>query len=215
MIINPILPSELTAEQRGVLALDRERWQRMGRGAHLDDWQAFAPGQLIRRAQAMVIAGTNEPKGRAYNKAIAALLERDGLGTMDRPSLTAVLWLHANPEHLVILNEIISTMTEGERSRLNSPITARQRVQKVLKKRANKSDDDIIPDERSGCEPAPKQSPPLAKMAKKNAELVFTPSDSAKDIVASIASSRSRETLIEIGTAILVWLKAHPPAHPQ
>jgi hypothetical protein len=141
MNIELIQQNELTAEQRDVLAQDRERWQRMGAGRHLDDWMAFGPGQLIRRSLAMKIAHTNKPEGRTYTETMRNLLHNDGMHTMDKNSLTAVLWLHENPEHLAILNEIRNTMTEGERSRLNSPITARQRVQKILKKRANKSDD--------------------------------------------------------------------------
>jgi hypothetical protein len=136
MNIDLIQQTELTADQREVLAQDRERWQRMGAGHHLDDWLAFGPGQHIRRTLAMKIAHTNKPEGRAYNEAMAALLHRDRLHTMDKASLTAVLWLHDTPTHMSILNEIRACLTEGQRSRLNSPITARQRVEKELKVRS-------------------------------------------------------------------------------
>ena len=55
---------------------------------------------------------------------------------MDKTSISAVLWLHDEPERMVVLREILDTMTVGQRARLNSPITARQRVDKELKIRA-------------------------------------------------------------------------------
>ena len=129
----------LTEEQRAILASDRERWQRMAKGAHLDDWLSFGPGQLIRRSQAMQRAGTNKPEGRAYNAAMAALLKEHGLHTGDTKSLTAVLWLHGDPERLAVLAEIRSGMTDGERSRLNTPTAAAQRVRTLLRNGAGKA----------------------------------------------------------------------------
>jgi hypothetical protein len=140
MNLELILQEELTEDERNILAQDGERWKRMGAGQHLDDWLSFGPGQLIRRTSAMKVAHTNRPEGRAYNETMRALLRRDGLHTMDKKAMTAVLWLHENAEHLAILREIRSTMTEGERSRLNSPITAQQRVRKVLQRRTKDPD---------------------------------------------------------------------------
>lgn len=131
-----IAQSELTASERTVLAEDRARWERMGGGAHLDDWLAYGPGLLIRRRLAMKLGHVNRPEGRNYAAAFSALMEKDGLHTMDKTSISAVLWLEDNPEHLRILREIRETMTVGERSRLNSPIAARQQVEKILKVRA-------------------------------------------------------------------------------
>jgi hypothetical protein len=54
-----------------------------------------------------------------------------------------VLWLHDEVGRMSILREMRDTMSVGERARLNSPISARQRIEKVLKAR-----------ERNRCEAA-------------------------------------------------------------
>jgi hypothetical protein len=126
---------ELTASQRTVLAEDCERWKRLGAWQHLDDWLAFGPGLMIRRTLAMRIVFVNKPEGRGYAEAFGQLMKQDGLDTMDKYTISAVLWLHDDPERMTLLREIRDSMTAGERSRLNSPISARQRVEKVLKAR--------------------------------------------------------------------------------
>jgi hypothetical protein len=128
----------LTEDQRAILASDRVRWQRMAAGAHLDDWLSFGPGQLIRRSQAMQRTGTNKPEGRAYNEEMAALLKEHGLHTADTKQLTAVLWLHSDPERLAVLDEIRSALTDGQCSRLNTPTAAQQRVRQLLRPGADK-----------------------------------------------------------------------------
>jgi hypothetical protein len=138
------MPDELSVNERTVLAEDAERWRRLGAGEHLDDWLAFAPGLMIRRTLAMRIAFVNRPEGRGYAQAFSQLLERDGLDTMDRTTISALLWLQEDPQRLTVLREIRDSMTMGERSRLNSPISARQRVEKLLKARANGSEDKLI-----------------------------------------------------------------------
>ena len=54
---------------------------------------------------------------------------------MDRTSISAVLWLGDDPERMKVLRELREAMTPGQRSRLNSPITARQRVEAILQAR--------------------------------------------------------------------------------
>ncbi len=134
-LVDTIEQTELTASQRGVLADDRERWSRMGRGAHLDDWLNFGPGLMIRRGLAMKLAHTNKPEGRGYSDAFKQLMEHDELDGMDKTSISAVLWLHDEAGRLTILREIRETLPVGKRARLNSPISARQRVEQVLKAR--------------------------------------------------------------------------------
>ena len=63
-------------------------------------------------------------------------MKHDGLDTMNKTSISAMLWLHDAPERLSVLREIRETMTVGQRARLNSPISARQRVETELKVRA-------------------------------------------------------------------------------
>jgi hypothetical protein len=63
-------------------------------------------------------------------------MAHDGMDPGDsatKTAMTAVLWLHDEPERLSLLREIRESMSLGERSRLNSPISARQRVEKMLK----------------------------------------------------------------------------------
>jgi hypothetical protein len=135
MTIDEIEQRDLIQSERDVLAEDRKRWKHMGAGAHLDDWLAYGPGLLIRRRLAMRIAHKNLPEGRGYTKAFSDLMHHDGLDTMDKTSITAVLWLNDDAERMNTLREIREGLTPGERSRLNSPISARQRVEKVLKAR--------------------------------------------------------------------------------
>ena len=138
MSVEDIKRAELTPSEREVLEEDRKRWKRMGAGAHLDEWLAYGPGVAIRRRLAMRMANTNRPEGKAYIKYYNELLRDDGLDTRDgklMSSLTAVQWLHDDAERVTILREIRDTMTPGERSRLNSPISAKQRVLAVLKAR--------------------------------------------------------------------------------
>jgi hypothetical protein len=52
-----------------------------------------------------------------------------------------VLWLGDAPERMQILHELREAMTPGQRSRLNSPITARQRVEAILLARHSGSEE--------------------------------------------------------------------------
>jgi hypothetical protein len=135
MSVDTIKQTELTPSEREVLAADRERWQHMGGGGHLDDWLAYGTGLMIRRRLAMRMSFVNLPEGKGYARAFRDLMKADGLDTMDKTSISAVLWLHDDAERMNILREIRDAMTPGERSRLNSPISARQRVEKELKAR--------------------------------------------------------------------------------
>jgi phage shock protein A len=138
---NPNIDDDaLTPEQLELFAQDRERWARISGGGHLDDWRALAPGLLLRRAMAMKTADTNKPEGRRYNKAMSALLERDGLHTMPKGAVSDLLWLYDSPERITILDEHLATMTAGERSRINSPVTAKQIVNRVVKSRGEPED---------------------------------------------------------------------------
>lgn len=141
MSIDTIKQTELTASEREVLAADRERWLHMGGGGHLDDWLAYGPGLMIRRRLAMRLAYTNRPEGKRYAQAFGELMRADALDTMDKTSISAVLWFHDDAERLNILREVREAMSPGERSRLNSPISARQRIEKILKARAGDTEE--------------------------------------------------------------------------
>ena len=76
-------------------------------------------------------------------QAFAELMKADGLDTMDRTSISAVLWLGDDPERLKVLRELREAMTPGQRSRLNSPITARQRVEAILQARRSGNEETV------------------------------------------------------------------------
>jgi hypothetical protein len=116
----------------------------------------------------MKIAHTNEPKGRGFNEAYSGLLLADGINIHDKSAMTAftaVQWLWDKPERMEILREIRDAMTPGERARLNSPISARQRVEKLLQARAKGTEEKL---RESPVKALRKQ---IADLERRNAEL--------------------------------------------
>src|SRR6266851_9474513 len=94
--LDHILQTELPQNDRDILAADKGRWACLGSGAHLDDWMYFADGLRIRRALAMKVNFTNQPKGRGYTQTYGQLLRLTGFDIKDRrlmTTLTAVAWL--------------------------------------------------------------------------------------------------------------------------
>ena len=161
MDIDQILQTELQQEDREVLAEDKKRWQKMGAGQHLSDWLAYAPGLRIRRKLAMRLNFTNKPEGRGYTETYGQLLRLAGFDIKDKrlmTTLTAIAWLDDDLERMTISREILSAMTPGERSRLNSPISARQRVEHVLKARTAGTEEKL-------------RSSPVAILKQQNLEL--------------------------------------------
>jgi hypothetical protein len=227
--INEIRQSELTQGEIQVLAEDTKRWQRMGAGAHLDDWLAFGPGLLIRRRLAMRLAYTNEPKGKGYNTAFGQLMEADGLHTMDghgkadstkKTAISCVLWLHEDDERLNTLREIRETMTVGERARLNSPISARQRVEKLLAARAGnaeakKKDSPLARSTRTIAEQTREIEhlrEQLAAAEQRSGSLFDLKHDSANDIATVIVNTVSGRKAETVAREVLKQLKAAKPA---
>lgn len=218
--INSIEQERLTASERTVLAEDRKRWQRMGAGAHLDDWLAYGPGLMIRRSLAMHIAFVNRPEGKGYAMAFKRLMEHDGLNTMDKTSISAVLWLNDDPERMTILREIRDTMSVGERARLNSPISARQRVEKILRAR------------QGGTEATMKTAPMsilkrqleernraiadlqerLAAAENRDGSLFDLKRDKAEDIISAIVGVVTEHRATTIARGILAYYKKPKPA---
>jgi hypothetical protein len=213
MQVDDIKHKELTPSEYEVLSRDKERWQRMGAGGHLDDWLAYQPGLTIRRRLAMRMAFTNKPEGKGYAQAFAELMKADGLDTMDKTSISAVLWLGDDPERMKILRELREAMPPGQRSRLNSPIRARQRVEAILQAR------------RSGTEETVKASPvallkhQIVEQAREIAELQHKLAkreegslfdlkhDSADDIASTIVGNLSAHKAKSLADGILARLK--------
>jgi hypothetical protein len=145
MTIEAIIDA-LPAELRARLERDADRARRMIGGGHLQDWLDYEVSLWGIRAEAMRAATTNEPKGRGYNEAHGQLMQHYGLNKLDSGSVSAVLWLTDPKEkyrdgerHLTrkeILDAILKTLTPGQRSRLASPISARQRVAKRIEELA-------------------------------------------------------------------------------
>jgi hypothetical protein len=135
--LDRIEQTELTASERDVLAQAGETSKRLGAGAHLDEWLSLTPAVRIIRHLAMKLNHVNRPEGRGYAESFGQLMQRHGLDKFDKTTITALLWLDDDPQRMTILREIRESMSPGERARLNSPISARQRVEKVLKARAS------------------------------------------------------------------------------
>src|SRR5262249_30904655 len=107
------------------------------------------------------IAFTNRPEGKGYVTALNQLYADDGIDTKDKAfmkALTDVLWIRENPERETILREIREAMTPGQRSRLNSPISARQRVEAVIKARGGGNEEKL-------------KGSPVTLLKQRNAEL--------------------------------------------
>lgn len=158
MSLEIIEQTELTLSERDVLAQASETSKRLGAGAHLDEWLTLTPAVRIIRYLAMKLNHVNRPEGRGYAESFGQLMQRHGLGEFDKTTITALLWLDDDPERMRILREMRESMSPGERARLNSPISARQRVEKILKARER------------GTEERQKDSP-VTLLKRKNAEL--------------------------------------------
>jgi hypothetical protein len=214
MQVDGIKLKELTQSEREVLKEDAARWKRMGAGSHLDDWLSYFPGLAIRRRLAMRLAFTNKPEGKGYAQAFGELMKADGLlDPAVKTSFTAVLWLGDDPERMKVLRELREAMPPGQRSRLNSPITARQRVEAILQAR------------RHGVEESVKTSPVALlkeamveqareivelkqKLAKHEQGSLFDlKHDSADDIASAIIGNLSTHKAKSLADGILARLK--------
>ena len=212
MQLDDIKHTDLTQSERDVLVQDRTRWRRMGDGGHLDDWLAYYPGLAIRRRLAMRVAHVNRPEGKGYVLAFAQLMKEDGLDTMDTTSRTAVLWLGDDPEHQRVLRELRESMTPGQRSRLNSPISARQRVTKVLEARQSGNEDSlraspVVLLRTQLAERDRKIAQLEQQLAKSDGSLFDLKHDTADDIAAAIVGNVGESKAKGIASQIAAKLK--------
>ena len=219
MSVEDIKRTELTPSEREVLEADGKRWRNLGTGAHLDEWLAFGPGIAIRRRLAMRLAFTNRPEGKAYITAYNALLRDDGLDIKDAKlmsSLTAVQWLHDDPERITILREIRDTMTPGERSRLNSPISAKQRVLAVLKAREGGTEEKLKTSPVAVLKKALVErdhriadlEERLAAAENRDGSLFDLKRDRTEDIISTVVANVTPHKAATIAKGILATLKA-------
>jgi hypothetical protein len=166
--------TDLTDAERAILVDDRKRMAKLGTGTQLDEWLAFGPGLMIRRRIAMRIAQTNEPIGRRYTDAYVAQMTLDGLydpttTNVMKTTFTKVLRLYEEPRALDILAEIRRDMTPGQLARFNSPITAWQKVDKVLNPPAAAN---AKPRAKAAPKPASDLNRELEQVKARNSELV-------------------------------------------
>src|SRR5262249_6221271 len=119
-----------------ILKADKKRYEKMYAGQHLDEWLAFGPGHGIRRREAIRIAQND--KGHNYTTTMNILVSMAGMDPNDKKlmrCLADALWLTEDEDRMDALQEIRAEMPPGDRARLNSPITARQKVAAALDKR--------------------------------------------------------------------------------
>jgi hypothetical protein len=160
---------------------------------------------LIRRRLAMRMAFTNKPEGKGYAQAFAELMKADGLHTMDKISVTAVLWLGDDPERMRLLRDLREAMTPGQRSRLNSPIRARQRVEAILQARRSGVDEGTV-----GASPVALLKHQIVEQAREIAELQHK---LAKREEGSLFDLK-HDSADDIATAIVGTLSAHKAKAP-
>jgi hypothetical protein len=156
----------------------------------------------------------NRPEGRCYVETFAALMKRDGMDTDDnstKTAMTAVLWLHDDPERITALRELRDAMKPGERARLNSPISARQRVEKILKARAKGSDaeakDKASPVARLKAQIAEKDREIAKLTARSDGSLFDLRADDVKSIAEAIAANISENKASALASAITLAVK--------
>jgi hypothetical protein len=123
-----------------------------------------------------------------------------------------VLWLGDDPERVRVLRELRDAMTPGQRSRLNSPISARQRVEGILQARRIGTEETVRASPVALKEAMVEQAREIvelrAKLAKhEDASLFDLKRDSADDIVVAIVSNVSAHKAEAIGKGLLAQIK--------
>jgi hypothetical protein len=221
----------LSAELRSRLERDAERAKHMTGGGHLQEWLDYEVSLQGIRTEAMRAAFVNEPRGRGYNEAHSQLMQHYGLDQLDKTSVSAVLWLtdpkdKYGPELFTrkqILDRILQAMKPQERSRMGSPITARQKVEKQIAEFAKSGTDEAEAD--VGERPLSKfkqteqmlakvlqEKHRLEERLKHDGSLFDLKNDKADDIVEAIVANISTPKAEAIGKGLLARIKRKLPA---
>jgi hypothetical protein len=232
MPIEDIIAS-LPAELRLRLERDAERAKHMVGGGHLQDWLDYEVSFWGIRNEAMRIAHVNRPEGRGYSEAHGQLMAHYGLNHLDGGTVSAVLWLtdprektKSGEDHLTrkeVLDGILKQLTPGQRSRLASPISARQRVQKrIAELEASESATDNASDDAKIEKPLSKLKQTEQMLAKALQEkhqleeqlrrkddgsLFDLKNDTVENIVMAIASNVSPNKAESIGKRLVEHVK--------
>jgi hypothetical protein len=229
MIIETIIAG-LPVEMRERFERDARRAEHMVGGSHLQEWMDFEVTLHSIRSEAMRAASTNKPQGRGYNEAHAALMHYYKLDQLDKTSVSAVLWLtdpkdKYGPDMLTrkqILDSLLSVMLPHERSKLGSPITARQKVQKRIELLAKSGEDtsDVVTEKPLSKSKQTEQELAVAleKVARlerqvarhDDGSLFDLKHDNVISIVTVIINTVSPNKAKEIASAIMAQLKKKP-----
>jgi hypothetical protein len=213
LTLDNIEQTELTVSERDVLEQASETCKRLGAGAHLDEWLSLTHAVRIIRHLAMKLNHVNRPEGRGYAESFGQLMQRHGLDKFDKTTITALLWLDDDPERMRILREVRESMTPGERVRLNSPISARQRVEKVLKARDTGTEDrqrdsPVTMLKRKVAELERNLAEAQARLARKDDGSLFDlKNDGTEDIVAAMLANVSSHKAEAIAKALAEAVK--------
>ncbi|KJC44810.1 hypothetical protein UP09_14250 [Bradyrhizobium sp. LTSP885] len=219
--IERAIQNDLNPQERALIEHGRDLSRQKVEGVDLDNWITIGLAHNAHIRLALRLANTNKRSGSIYAKHLSDMMRYYGIKGDKRYKgiLTALAFIldEEHPERLEALNEARAKMSPGEKATLASPHTARTLIKRLL-------------NEKSGYEPAPKgrtwkqkEKDLLDKVAHLEEQLassddsgaVFTPTDTAKEIVAAMSGSVSRNKLMEVQKAIGVWLKDHPVQKPK
>jgi hypothetical protein len=109
----------------------RDALQRLT-GRDWSDWRKVGAALAAGRTEAMRIAKTNMPRGRAYNREFGDLLKREHLGTDRLDSATRNHLLQIE-QYLPAIEEWRATLDPAKRLKLNSPCAVWRNWQRTVK----------------------------------------------------------------------------------
>jgi hypothetical protein len=96
-------------------------------------WQGYAGAVVAARGEAMRVAGTNSPIGKAYNLQHAKIMKRERLDIIDANTRKDAVAMIDNLHHPLDSRRLKgvlawrASLTEGERQRLNHPSSIMRR----------------------------------------------------------------------------------------
>ena len=131
---SPAAIPALSENDRAIIAAAAAQWQTLGKGAALDSWLSLAPALLVLRRAAIEAKGDG-----AYKKLFRRLLDDHGFVGIKSSVTSAIMFCAEPAEHVEALREIRSRMTPAQLARLQSPMTAAQRITVYLRQQSNPS----------------------------------------------------------------------------
>jgi hypothetical protein len=108
----------LTKATEQAVAHGREAWGRIKSDSTWEDWVLVGQALDIGRGEAMRRTGSNQPRGRGYNEAFSAWLQKNGFAEIDKGTRSR---LAECMEHRAEIEQFRADLGLGERLRLNHP----------------------------------------------------------------------------------------------